>query len=133
MLLCSAATGVLGFVIGRQTISAREMRTLSDVALGDLNQRLEVLSLLRTNKMLAAIEHLEQQVDQLILGLAPHVSDRYALAPAKAYRQVVPSSTSNNELEAAFNGVPEARLEHCRTALREFLLASRRDRNSPPR
>lgn len=121
VLVVAAAVGV-GFAAGRLDQNRLLMTTLLIEATGDLTQRIELLSLLRAGDSNQAIRQLENQVDTLVESLAANGVERSALAAAKAYRKVVPPPPERREAMAAiFKSVPDVKMEHCATGLRQLL------------
>lgn len=109
-----------GFAFGNRRASADTLSALQTEAEGNLTQRIEVLSLLRTDSLSRAIQMLEEQTDYLITTIAANPGhNRDALVMAKAYRMAVPPPASRaEELNRVFSQLPVPRREQCLPALR---------------
>ena len=122
----AALAGGSGFLWGRGQQIRGTINLLQIEAAGNLNQRIEVLSLLRTGDVSGAITQLESEADNLTVSVAANQgADRQALAYVKTYLSVAPPSPARAQrLSPALEGVPTLRLEQCRTALRALLVAT---------
>jgi hypothetical protein len=101
------------------------IRALQVEAAGNLNQRIEALSLLRIGDVPAAILRLENEADLLTRTIAGNPgADQHVLAFMKTYLSVAPPSPSREKgLSAALEGVPILEPGKCNTALKAFLLS----------
>ena len=112
-----------GYLVGLQRGQVATMRALQAEAAGNLSQRIEVLSLLRTDASLAAISRLEEEADQLAVSMGANATpNRDALVQAKAYRSAVPPPPARErELAAVFATVPDPKPSECSSALQKLL------------
>ena len=117
-----------GYLVGLQRGQSATMRALQVEAAGNLSQRIEVLSLLRTDEPLAAISRLEEEADQLTLTIGANAeADREVLVTAKAYRSAVPPPPSRQaQLAAVFAALPDPQPNKCSSALQKLLAKSLR-------
>lgn len=103
------------------------IRTLQVEAAGNLAQRIEALSLLRTGDVPAAILRLESEADLLTRTIAANPgADQRVLAYMKTYLSVAPPSPSRDKaLSTALEGVPVLEPSKCNTALKALLLSAK--------
>jgi hypothetical protein len=122
--LVLAITGIAGaYLAGLRQGQNAATRMLQIEAAGNLTQRIEALSLLRLGETSAAIADLEQQADQLTLGIAANEgAEKRVLLAAKAYRSLAPPPPSrSSELEAVFDTLPTPKPSDCGSALQRLL------------
>jgi hypothetical protein len=117
------ASIALGYLAGLRQSQQQIIIRLQVEAAANLTQRLETLSSLRLGDVSKALTNLEQEADQLTLGIAGNQgADRRVLLSAKAYRSVVPPPASRaKELAAVFDTLPEPRPSDCGNALQLLL------------
>jgi len=116
-------SALVGYLVGLRQGTASQMTALHREAAGNLRQRVEALSLLRTGEPSKAINALEEEVDQLVLTISANEGhEEEALLPAKAYRSVVPPPASRAKaLEATFTRLPAPKADQCSPALRRLM------------
>jgi hypothetical protein len=122
--LCVVLAAIaFGYLAGLLQGQKQMMRMLQTEAAGNLTQRVETLSLLRLGDVSKAIANLEQEADQLTLGIAGNQgADRRVLLTAKAYRSVVPPPMSRaSDLAAVFDPLPTPKPSECGSALQLLL------------
>lgn len=124
LLSLTVLAGAAGYLAGVWRGQSATMEALQREAAGNLTQRIEVLSLLRTGDEPLAITWLEEEADQLTLSIASNrFADRRVLSAAKTYRSVIPPPSSREqELAALFATLPVLDPSQCTTALRKLLL-----------
>lgn len=113
----------IGYAVGNQKGRSTALRMLTIEAGGNLTQRLEVLSLMRSGNPDRAITELEDQVDTLTLTLAANRVQPKVLSTVKAYRAIIPSHDRRAELDAILADVPDLGDADCPSAVRAFLAA----------
>lgn len=113
----------LGYLAGLREGQQQTIRRLQVEATANLTQRLETLSSLRLGDVSRALANLEQEADQLTLGIAGNQgADTRVLLSAKAYRSVVPPPPSRaKELGAVFDTLPTPQPADCGNALQLLL------------
>lgn len=122
-LFVALAGIAFGYLAGLRQGQQQTMRMLQAEAAGNLTQRVETLSLLRLGDVSKATAHLEQEADQLTLGIARNQgADRRVLLTAKAYRSIVPAPASRaKDLSAVFDTLPTPKPSDCGSALQLLL------------
>jgi hypothetical protein len=132
-VLLAIITGVGGYAVGSRQAHQTMIRTLQVEAAGNLTQRIEALSLLRTGDVPAAIGRLDREVDVLTKTIAANPgADQRVLAFMKTYLSVAsPSPSREKELTTSLEGVPVLDPGKCNTALRALLLLAKGGRAEP--
>ena len=118
-----ALAALIGFSAGSSRGVGRCLEALGTEAAGNLVQRIEALSLIRTGDTAEALTGLEAQVDHLALTLAASSGQHNAaLSIAKAYRQAVPAQGStSDELAMVLSRLPAPEPRYCSPALRTLM------------
>jgi hypothetical protein len=118
-----ALAALIGFSAGSSRGVERCLEALGTEAAGNLVQRVEALSLIRTGDTPEALSALEAQVDPLALTLAANSGEHNAaLLIAKAYRRAVPAQGSTKDaLAIVLAGLPTPEPRFCSPALRKLM------------
>lgn len=122
-LFVVTALTALGYLAGLREGQQQTIRRLQIEATANLTQRLETLSSLRLGDVSRALANLEQEADQLTVGIAANRgADTRVLLSAKAYRSIVPApATRAKELAAVFDTLPTPQPRDCGNALQLLL------------
>jgi hypothetical protein len=125
-ILLAIVAGAVGYLAGSSRQIQTTIQMLQVNASGNLIQRIEALSLIRTGDVPAAITRLESEADTLTTSMAANAgADQRALAYMKTYLSVAPPSPDRDKgLSVALAGVPVLEPGECNTGLKALLLST---------